>query len=437
MVHINMVAVSGDDDGFVIPSSQKKKNRRNNNHNHRNAPKSNRTSKPFGSASWSKPKKNTKQQTRPSTAVASNDKETQSHTVDKSAEHYDDDAIDETAAWLGDLVASELQESETLGLDPTSAAIASTAAVTMFLNAYQGSLVQQHVNDDNEPKDGDNNDETTNNLSKVEHDMSQDVTPEVLDFQSQAQKQTLSSLLADYGEQDINWMQNTSANITSTDPETNDEPLNTVQEETVTSSTPTESRLGQHGKAPIHIEFISFGYHNGAPPVRNKGGWTHSQPLLPFDVRDIGLPQVPHYLAWQDGMSGAVKRALIRPPYHPQQKDDNNESLSITKYARDTVAKDVASAVMEAINEGGHGYAMPLKMSIFIGSDQGRHRSVVIAELAATEMRKLLRNNRDNEFKQPCSVGTRHRDVARNQSGNAARNKGPRSKKQSELEDDW
>lgn len=38
------------------------------------------------------------------------------------------------------------------------------------------------------------------------------------------------------------------------------------------------SRLGQHGKAPLHVEFRSFGYIYGAPP--NKG-WSHAQPLPP------------------------------------------------------------------------------------------------------------------------------------------------------------
>jgi hypothetical protein len=37
---------------------------------------------------------------------------------------------------------------------------------------------------------------------------------------------------------------------------------------------------------------------------------------------------------------------------------------------------------------------------------------VLACELAATAFRKHLRANKNNEFKQPCSVGTRHLQVA-------------------------
>jgi hypothetical protein len=70
--------------------------------------------------------------------------------------------------------------------------------------------------------------------------------------------------------------------------------------------------------------------------------------------------------------------------------------------------------VEEAIEEGGHGYGLPLEMSIFIGSQYGRHRSVVLGETVAIAFRSLLRKNEQSKLTQPISVGTRHRDVDRN-----------------------
>ena len=50
-------------------------------------------------------------------------------------------------------------------------------------------------------------------------------------------------------------------------------------------------------------------------------------------------------------------------------------------------------------------------MAIYVGSEYGKHRSVVCAEFAATALRKLLRANDKGQFTAPVSVGTQHRDV--------------------------
>ena len=93
-------------------------------------------------------------------------------------------------------------------------------------------------------------------------------------------------------------------------------------------------------------------------------------------------------------------------------------------------------ALVEAIDQSGHGYALPLRMIVYVGSESGRHRSVVFSELAATSLRKKLRSNVNNRFAQPCSVGTRHRDIERQVAVGKKQNHNPRAK-QRDLEDDW
>jgi RNA recognition motif-containing protein len=222
------------------------------------------------------------------------------------------------------------------------------------------------------------------------------------DFLSLCQ-QPVSGLLAGYGEQDLNF----------------DKVQPSVVENSKTQAAEKiqdESRLGQHGKAPIHIDFCSFGYYHGAP-AELRNGWSHAQPLRPFDCRD--LEPVPHYLAWEDGLSGGVKRALM--------------SSRLRRMA-DEMAKQTAESVVEAVDEGGHGYALPLRMIVYVGSESGRHRSVVLCELAATALRNFLRSNDGgNRFKQPCSVGTQHRDLERR---NAKAHNSSSKAKQRDLEDD-
>ena len=53
-------------------------------------------------------------------------------------------------------------------------------------------------------------------------------------------------------------------------------------------------------------------------------------------------------------------------------------------------------------------------MTVYIGSEYGRHRSVVIVEAAAIALRNMLRKNERGRFgSATVSVGTRHRDIDR------------------------
>jgi hypothetical protein len=255
----------------------------------------------------------------------------------------------------------------------------------------------------------------------------------ILDFAALCQN-PLSRLLNDYGEQDPDWM-----NVVPNDEMALDPTL--VANDTISETSPrieTLCRLERHGKAPIHVELVSFGHRHGIPAqVRDFAtGHSHRQPLLAFDVRTV-LPQVPHYLAWMDGRSGAVRNAMVR--YQPNSGNSGRErrfrksvppaltsnaeeavnkpvpatttTWNVRDYARTVIAAPVADALEAAMQV--HGYADPLCMSIYIGSEEGRHRSVVAAEQAATALRKLLRENDRNRFACAVSVGCRHRDIDR------------------------
>lgn len=232
---------------------------------------------------------------------------------------------------------------------------------------------------------------------------------------------SMSALLADYGEYDPNWM------------DKQPDIIETQQECSENRSIKAVSdRLGQQGKAPLHIDVVSFGFKYGAPPTR-RDGWSQTQPLQPFDCRDI-LPPVPGYLQFHDGLSsGQVKRFLLyeyRRYLHKQQQQQQKRSSaseqdvddgekdesppSVREYSSDTVAPQIYQALLEAVHTEDYGYALPLKMQIFIGSEWGRHRSVVAAEQTATALRRLLRNSKDGDgLTCPCSVATQHRDIDR------------------------
>jgi hypothetical protein len=259
-----------------------------------------------------------------------------------------------------------------------------------------------------------------------------------LDFPALCQN-PLSQLLDDYGEQDPDWM-NVVPNVDLPGNEMALDPT-PVANDRISETSPrveTMSRLERHGKAPIHVELVSFGYRHGIPSqVRDFAtGHSHRQPLLAFDVRAV-LPEVPHYLAWMDGRSGAVRNSMLR--YQPNSGNNGRErrfrkshspastlnateaaskqvpatttTWNVRDYARSVIAAPVSDALEAAMQL--HGYADPLCMSIYIGSEEGRHRSVVAAEQAATALRKMLRENERNRFTCAVSVGCRHRDIDR------------------------
>jgi hypothetical protein len=286
--------------------------------------------------------------------------------------------IQDVSERIGAIVGDEMEDARKNGEDELNALIASTAAVSMLAGTGFGVQEETVLTPDQDNKDQEDTD--------------------VGGFMARCQ-QPMSSLMGEYGDHDPNWKQvepDITAEKATASPETPADPS------AASAATPTSEKarvLGMQGKMPVHVEFTSFGYKNGAPAqVRN--GWTYSQPLPVFDCRH--LPTVPTYLERQDGLSGAVKRCLM---YNPHKDDPSIPSMK--SFAKE-VADEVAPTMIEAIDEGGHGYAMPLRMVIHIGSESGRHRAVVACELAATALRKILRANKDTQFKQPCSVGTRH-----------------------------
>jgi hypothetical protein len=253
----------------------------------------------------------------------------------------------------------------------------------------------------------------------------------------------LANLLDDYGEQDLDWRNK----LTSS---SGVEPKQTMRTDATISTIGDDdqhhvNRLERHGKAPVHVEFFTFGYRHGIPgELRSAStGNNHTLPLPAFDCRCI--QEVPQYLSWMDGTSGAVRNALLRQQNNNSNKKagggDNNEAVAavqqhVRDYANTVVACAVANAVATAIDQGGHGYALPLRMVVYLGSESGRHRSVVCAELAATALRKMLRQNANDKFKAPVSVGTRHRDIhTQQQQKNRSNCSSVKVKKQKGLED--
>jgi hypothetical protein len=290
---------------------------------------------------------------------------------------------------------SEMAQAEEKGEDPFNVALASTAAVTFLasMNAFSTEETAATTDVlDEEPIDDDDD------YGVPEQDP------------GSFQLKDMSDLLADFGKADPEWMK-----------------LEIVQEPTTSSTKPpgwTNNQLARHGKAPIHILFSSFGYTHGAPP--RPEGWSPVQPLAPIDCRHFS--PIPYYLDWHHGLSAAGKRAMQQ---HSTLKEDDDTTTYLRTFARTTVAKQVFDCLLEAQNERGFGYASPLEMTIYVGSETGRHRSVVVAEWAATQVRKFLRANDNDCIQQPVSVGTYHRDINKK-----SLEKQKRKKKKEEDDDD-
>lgn len=324
----------------------------------------------------------------------------------------------ELSQHVGSIVADELKAAEQDG-DVVNTMIASTAAMTLLSSTEAFGLDQHNTNEmktDASPEQPSQS--ALTNKKKGPND------DQPGDFMSQSKK-PLSELLADYGEQDLDFQK---VVPTETAPPTAETPK--------TASKKREdynNRLTLYGKAPIHVEVTSFGYMHGVPSDVRSGGWSHAHPLAPVDCRS-DLPQVPHYMARQDGLSPHVKRALLnaRDEHDESKRDDR------IKTCANQLGQEMFNALHEAISVGGHGHASPLRMTVYVGSETGRHRSVVVCELAATALRKLLRANKDNQITQPVSVGTRHRDIERRQQArDAAVRCRPKQSKQMEFESEW
>ncbi len=251
-------------------------------------------------------------------------------------------------------------------------------------------------------------------------------------------KVSLSDLMKEYGTYDPDYEKMKSMNVES----------NSIEKSKTSSksvSSEGNGALVPNGKAPIHIELVSFGYKYSVPPQAREG-WSHSNPLSPIDCRV--LPRCPHYVAKLSGLSHKVKRAMLSmkadtkegndsdeehdSPDNEDEKDDSN-TVSPMLDRSEKESSVILSSIQDAIDDGGHGYAFPLETKIWIGSEYGRHRSVVLCEHMAQTLRKLLRENEGNKIKQPVSVSTRHRDVDNNHRDEEAFGKDLRREHQAEV----
>ena len=190
------------------------------------------------------------------------------------------------------------------------------------------------------------------------------------------------------------------------------------------------------GRAWIHVDLVSFGFKYGSPSSCNNTG---SMPLPPLDCRN--LERASHHVARLSGLSHHVKRELGK---------DSKLREMVNKFA-----KDILECIHEAIHESGYGPALPWKAQFFIGSEYGRHRSVVLCELAAQKLRDMLRRNEVSSSNKQIdvvqigggvSVGTEHRDVDHDHKDEEAFGKDLRrianymekqNKRNNDKDDDW
>jgi hypothetical protein len=247
-------------------------------------------------------------------------------------------------------------------------------------------------------------------------------------------KVNLSKLMEEYGEYDPDFenMKITESSLTtpSSSNATNNTHNNREPDPQSINNNDIGGMLAPNGNAPIHIELVSFGFKYSVPP-QARHGWSYSNPLSPIDCRN--LPRCPHHVAKLSGLSFKVKKALLSNYYGAIEDNDENVSEEIGEQVinendkdiakkndnssnplmmqKDEVTETIIKAIEDAINIGQHGYAFPLQASIHIGSEYGRHRSVVLCESVAQHIRKLLRKNEGGRITTPVSVGVRHRDV--------------------------
>ena len=234
------------------------------------------------------------------------------------------------------------------------------------------------------------------------------------DFRSRC-KLPMTELLAEYGEQDSDWkkQQQHSAPVDN----------NRNQGENNENKNYDNGMLAPFEKAFIHLELVSFGFKYGAPS-HSKKGFTYAHPLPPIDARD--LERAPAHVAKFNGLSYLVKKALLNPSdqIDETQKREKDATQSPMRRKANEIADDIIKVLVESINEGGHGPISPLTMTISIGSEYGRHRSVVIVEHLAVILRARLRRNDGKGYctgeldlvqngivRQLVSVETRHRDI--------------------------
>merc|ERR1712238_34871 len=150
------------------------------------------------------------------------------------------------------------------------------------------------------------------------------------------------------------------------------------------------------------------------------GGSPYIQPCNIIEIDDTITDPVPTYLDFHDGLrSGVVKRLLKNAPLssnNTNNNDDDDEDLSLYTNFNDyckryLTEKCIYPSLVEAIEIGGHGWISPITMNFQIGSQLGRHRSVIAVESIAIHLRSILRKNSNQKITCSVSVGTIHRDV--------------------------
>ena len=94
-----------------------------------------------------------------------------------------------------------------------------------------------------------------------------------------------------------------------------------------------------------------------------------------------------------------------------QTSSGSKATNGFAQYIQSIASDQILPCLIEAQDVGGHGYVSPLSCKVQIGSELGRHRSVVVVERVAVALRQLLRENSQSKIRQPMSVGTFHRDI--------------------------
>lgn len=317
----------------------------------------------------------------------------------------------------------------------------------------QGAKAQNHQNQTK--LSATTNDDLMSKLSlKQQHQTSSNNTKKIIkdeikSFHERC-KLNINQLMEEYGDYDpdfekmkVDLSQPVVSTMTITSTSTSTTKSTTATNNKLQSQQHSTGMLAPNGSAPIDVELVSFGYKYSVPPQARQG-WSHSNPLSPIDCRN--LPRCPHYVAKLSGLSFKVKKAFLSKDYyldnnrssnsdgdnegdnssnnssnnnekgkHASSENQNKEeSTSIQNpliTRSNQISQTILKSIEEAINEGNHGYAFPLQATVYIGSEYGRHRSVVLCENIALNIRKLLRANKDDRISVPVSVCVRHRDV--------------------------
>jgi len=411
--------------------------------------------KKFGGG-WTKPQKSRSIPDRKKHLPSSNDESINSDrndslTINHMVPPLEEDDIATLSQDINDFVSDQLKERE--GDDGLNVGIACTTAVVALLSAKNSGSVEPEVKIIQAK-------ETPLNLNSGGTSKSEN-EDDVLAFHSKFKSAGLSQLVNEYGKYDACFEKTNIVTKKDTHlPSSTHSMMSTKQKEEIKGNASTRTRelngmLAPNGKAPIHVQLVSFGYKYSVPP-QARDGWSHSNPLSPMDCRD--LPRAPHYVAKLSGLSFKVKQALLRECYNNTKTEENtgNESAAMgekehsgknvnqLKLKGEDIGSNVLKAIEEAIHDGGHGYGFPLEITVYIGSEYGRHRSVVLCEIAAQTIRGMLRKSSDDKITDPVSVSTRHRDVDNNHRDDEAFGKdlkreheveARRKKKQERLED--